>query len=207
MFIPLVDQLRCPNAHADTWLVASIDRAIDRDLITGILGCPQCLAEYPVRDGIVYFSETPRAPFEAPVENEAIRIAAALDLTDARMTAVLHGRWGAHAPVIQGMSPAALLLVNPPEGIVSGDGISIVIADTAPVAVGSMNAVALDGAANAEMISSLCAALRGGGRILGPSTMALPADLVELARDDEVWVARQDAAPASGPIPITRRAR
>jgi uncharacterized protein YbaR (Trm112 family) len=207
VFIPLVDQLRCPNAHADTWLVASIDVAVNRDIVTGTLGCPQCLAEYPIRDGIVYFAEVTRLPFRAPVEEEAMRVAAALDLTEARMTAVLQGSWGAHAPIIQGVSPAQMLLVNPPEGIVSGDGISIVVADSAPVAIGSANGVAVDASATDAMVASLQRALRGGGRMLGVAEMAVPSDLVELARDDDVWVARLDAAPSSGPIPITRRAR
>jgi uncharacterized protein YbaR (Trm112 family) len=207
VFVPLVDQLRCPNPHADTWLVAQIDRAVDRDIVTGILGCPQCLAEYPIRDGVVYFSETPRRPFAPPVEEEAVRIAAALDLTDARMIAVLCGLWAAHAPIIQGMSPAQLLLVNPPDGIVSGDGISIIVADTASVAVGSANAVAVDDTASDRMIASLRSALRSGGRMIGSVALPVPSDLTELARDDEVWVARLEAIPASSPIPISRRGR
>jgi uncharacterized protein YbaR (Trm112 family) len=207
VFIPLVDQLRCPNAHGDTWLVAQIDRAVDRDIVTGMLGCPQCLAEYPIRDGVVYFTENVRPPFLAPVEDDAMRIAAALDLTEARMIAVLHGTWGAHAPIIQGVSPAQLLLVNPPDGVVSGDGISIVVADGAPVAAGSVNAVAVDASATVEMIASLRTALRAGGRMLGPASMSVPADLAELARDEDVWVARLEATPSSSPIPITRRAR
>jgi len=65
MFIPLVDSLRCPRVHDATWLVASIDRAEERDMKEGILGCPTCLAEYPVRDGIVYFdAAAERPPFE-----------------------------------------------------------------------------------------------------------------------------------------------
>jgi hypothetical protein len=187
--------------------VASIDVAVNRDIVTGTLGCPQCLAEYPIRDGIVYFAEVTRLPFRAPVEGEAMRVAAALDLTEARMTAVLQGSWGAHAPIIQGVSPAQLLLVNPPEGIVSGDGISIVVADAAPVAVGSANGVAIDASATDAMIASLRLALRGGGRMLGVAAMAVPSDFAELARDDDVWVARLEATPSSGPIPITRRAR
>ena len=74
MFLPLVDVLRCPVAHEETWLVASIDRAEDRDIITGALGCPQCLAEYPIRDGIVHFAADVRLPeYRAPDEAGAMR--------------------------------------------------------------------------------------------------------------------------------------
>ena len=107
MFIPLVDILRCVNPHNETWLVASIERAEDRFIIDGTLGCPTCLAEYPIRDGIVYFTE--RVPSDAnvqPDEGEAMRLAAALDLTEPRMTALLQGTRGAHAQLIRGFSPA-----------------------------------------------------------------------------------------------------
>src|SRR5690242_13078603 len=107
MFVPLVDSLRCPNQHDETWLVASIERAEERDIKQGMLGCPSCYAEYPIVDGVVRFDDAGRrSPFVAPDEQEAMRIAAALDLTDPRMTALLVGDWGAHAPLIRAMSPA-----------------------------------------------------------------------------------------------------
>jgi len=209
MFIPLVDTLRCVQPHEETWLVASIDRAEDRDIIEGTLGCPKCLAEYPVRDGVVHFADTiRRPPFHPPSEESAVRLAAALDLTDPRMTAVLHGAWGAAAPLIRGLSPVQLLLVNPPEGITSGDGISIVTAKVAPIAASSVNAVAVDDGAGPEMLSSLRNILRGGGRMVGHVAMNLPAGLVEMARDDEIWVAQLEAsAVTSAPILPTRRSR
>ncbi|HEX3865557.1 MAG TPA: hypothetical protein VHV78_02355, partial [Gemmatimonadaceae bacterium] len=191
MFLPLVDVLRCINAHADTWLVASIDRAVDRDIREGTLGCPQCNAEYPIRDGVVRFSErVTRAPFVEPREADAARLAAALDLTDARMTALLYGVWGAHAQLILGLSPSQLLLVNPPEGVASGDGISILLGETAPLAQGSMQAAAVDASATSAMIASAAASLSAGGRMLGPVSTPIPSGFVELARDGEVWVAQ-----------------
>jgi len=207
MFMPLVDSLRCPRPHEDTWLVASIDRADDRDILQGTLGCPVCLAEYQVRDGIVLFNEHAARPSPGPVrEEDAVRLAAALDLTEARMTAVLHGAWGALAPIMRGLTPAQLLLVNPPDGITSGDGISIVYADAAPVAHGVIHAAAVDGSADATMIASLVASLRAGARMLGPLSVPVPPDLTELVRDDEVWVALlASSAATSAPIQLTRR--
>lgn len=209
MFIPLVDTLRCVRAHEDTWLVASIDRAEDRDIIEGTLGCPSCLAEYPIHGGVVQFdAQVSRPAYRQPSESDVVRLAAALDLVDPRMTAVLHGSWGAYAPVIRGLSPVSLLLVNPPEGIASGDGVSIVLSATAPIAAASVNAVAVDDGADGPMIASLTRALRGGGRMVAPVGMALPADLIEITRDHELWVARLDAATTvSAPILPTRRSR
>ena len=212
MFIPLVDSLRCIAGHEDTWLVASIERSEERDIRHGFLGCPICFAEYPIREGIVYFGIDPRAaiPTAMPAhvaEDDAVRLAAALGLTDPRMTAVLFGAWGAYAPVMRGFSPAQLLLVNPPSGIASGDGVSIVrTATVAPIARGSMDAVALDSPASPEMIESLVALPRGGGRIAGAIDLPVPADTSELTRDQRIWVAERSEA-ATSPLVSLRRAR
>ncbi len=210
MFIPLVDLLRCARAHDETWLVASIDEAADRDIVRGTLGCPICLAEYPIREGIVLFDDAtaPAVPPRAgPREDDAIRLAAALDLTDARMTALLHGSWGAYAPILRGLTPAQLLLLNPPQGITSGDGVSIVRSSrVAPVAPSAVAAVALDAGAEAPMVDSLVASLKPGARMLGQAQTPIPGGLTELARDEDVWVAQRDTAAApSAPVTLTRR--
>ncbi len=205
MFTPLVDILRCPNAHEDTWLVASIERSEERDIREGTLGCPVCLAEYPIRDGVVRFADIAPSPAATQRDEDAVRLAAALDLTDARMTAVLQGVWGALAPIVRGMSPAQLLLVNPPLGIASGDGVSIVHAASAPLARGSADAVAFDASASEGMIGSLVASLKGGGRMLGPAGSPLPDGVTELARDDDVWVALLAPGAVSSPVQLKRR--
>jgi uncharacterized protein YbaR (Trm112 family) len=209
MFVPLVDSLRCPNPHDETWLVASIERAEERDIKQGVLGCPSCYAEYPIVDGVVRFDDAAQRPaFIAPNERQATRIAATLDLTDPRMTALLVGDWGAHAPLIRAMSPAHLLLVNPPDGVVSGDGVSIILASAATVAASSMDAVAIDAHASNAVVARLSAALRGGRRMLGPIARPVPNFLRELARDDEVWVAElEPGAVTSAPVLPTRRSR
>jgi uncharacterized protein YbaR (Trm112 family) len=209
MFIPLVDTLRCTNPHEETWLVASIERAEERDIKEGFLGCPTCLAEYPIRDGVVYFVEwEPVLSSMPPLEEEAMRLAAALDLTEPRMTAVLQGAWGAHAQLIRGYSPSELLLLNPPARMASGDGVSIIMSDLAPFAAASMHAVAIDGTMSAEAFGSLRRAMRPAARLLAPAHLPLPDGFTELARDDEVWVARlDDTATISAPIPLARRQR
>jgi hypothetical protein len=209
VFVPLVDSLRCPNPHDETWLVASIEEADERDIKRGLLGCPSCYAEYPVVDGIVVFGcDVTRPAFVSPSEKEATRLAAALDLTDARMTAVFVGAWGAHAPLVRAMSPAHLLLLNPPQGVVSGDGVSIIVAEGSPIAAGSMDAVAIDDTASDAVVAKLRAALRGGRRMLGPVSRPVPPFLTELARDDEVWVAQlEPGAVTSAPVPLSKRSR
>jgi uncharacterized protein YbaR (Trm112 family) len=207
VFVPLVDILRCTRPHAETWLVASIDRADGRYIVDGTLGCPTCRAEYPIRNGIAFFSAPRSGTAHAqPDETTAMQVAAALDLTDARMTAVLHGSWGVHAQLIAGVSPTQLLLLNPPGDVVVGDGVSGIVSDVAPLAAGSVSAAAIDASAPTTLLESLRRSLRAGGRLLAPTALAVPDGFTELARDANVWVARLDAAfTESAPIPLTRR--
>lgn len=206
MFLPLIDRLRCLNGHEDAWLVVSIDRVEERDVLEGTLGCPVCSAEYRIRDGVVWFGDAAPGRDQAPSSAEALRLAAALDLTDARMTAILHGSWGAHASIIRGLSPVQMLLVNPPRGVTSGDGVSIVRAPVAPLAAGWADGAALDRDGDEAMLESLRASLRGGGRLLAPSDVEVPQGFTELARDVDVWVAHLDAGAVAGPpISLSRR--
>jgi len=208
VFLPLIDRLRCLNGHEDTWLVASIESADERDVRKGTLGCPICSAEYPIRDGVVLFGDVPPASDRTPSSDEALRLAAALDLTDGRMTAILHGAWGANASILRGVSPAQLLLVNPPAGVTSGDGISIVRAPVAPVAAAWADAIAVDAGAAPAMVDSLRSSLRGGGRMLAPLDLDRPPGFEEMARDGEVWVGQLDPSFVAGaPIGLRRAAR
>ncbi len=56
MHIELVDTLRCPHPHEDTWLVASVTRFDGREVVEGTLGCPACRRQFPVRGGEVDFT-------------------------------------------------------------------------------------------------------------------------------------------------------
>jgi hypothetical protein len=131
-----------------------------------------------------------------------MRIAAFLNLTEATGFAVLHGRWTVHAPIVNGLSPMHLVLLNPPGDVGRAPGITIIRAPRAvPLAHGSAHAAAIDypevddlsddadrerGAATA-----LAAVVRPGGRLLAPPAMALPPDARELVRDARAWVAER----------------
>lgn len=57
MFIELVEFLRCPSAHEETYLVLVPEEMVGRDVTRGSIGCPRCRSEYPIVDGIVEFGE------------------------------------------------------------------------------------------------------------------------------------------------------
>ncbi len=210
MFIELVELLRCPVPHEDSWLVGAATRTEFRHIVEGTLGCPVCRAQYPVRRGVADFRRTTTGvPTREimPDETEAIRLAAFLDLTDRAGVAVLLGEWSAHAPVLRGLVETPLLLVDPADGLEGEPGISVIRCDgELPLAAGSARGVVLDFGSDAR-IASAVRATRPRGRIIAPAALPLPSGAIELARDERVWVAEREAA-ASPPVALqSRRAR
>ena len=207
MFVPLVDVLRCVQPHAETWLVASIERAENRHIVEGTLGCPTCLAEYRIRRGVTFFADRPPpATQRQGNEADALRIAAALDLVDPHMTALLHGSWAAHAELVVALSGVQLIALNPERDIAGGDGVSVIVSDSVPLAHACLNGAAVDAAVSADMVQSIRRSLKVGGRLLAPVTLSVPDGFTELARDETIWVARlDDQSMISAPIPLTRR--
>jgi uncharacterized protein YbaR (Trm112 family) len=212
MFIELVDVLRCPNPHEDTWLVLAADRLDDRDVMEGTLGCPICHAELRISAGIARFDNgSPRVTASrTPDEDEALRIAALLDLTDRRGYAVLVGESAANAPLLRAVTDVQLLLIDAPADISMGRGLSGLTtsssAETFPLAAGSARGIALDATATAPLVTSALTILSPGGRLLAPASLDVPAGLTMLARDERHWVAERAAPPsASGIISIDRR--
>lgn len=217
MFIELVDQLRCVRPHEDAWLVAAPDRMAGRHIVEGVLGCPVCGARYPVRHAVADFrleaadrdtldSASGDAGDPRAGDEDAMRAAALLALADVRAPVVLAGAWGAVAPALLTLAPAAYLLVNPTAPVEARAELSALRAAGAlPLAPGAAHAVALDGAAARDqaLVAGAVRALRGGGRLVAPAWAALPADVRELARDERHWVGERDA-PASAPVALRR---
>ncbi len=201
MFIELVDALRCPVPHEESWVVAAATRMEHRHIVHGTLGCPVCSAEYPIRDGVVDFrrSATRHAVHAVAAPDEhALRLAALLDLTEAHGFAVLLGRWGAWAPALSAIVEAPLILVDPPDGMIGAPGISVLRTDgDIPLAAGAARAMAMDDV-SAGRAASAVGATRTKGRVVAPVTLALPEGVRELARDDALWVAERE--PAASPL-------
>jgi uncharacterized protein YbaR (Trm112 family) len=222
MFIELVDSLRCPHPHEDSWLVASADRMDGRDIVAGVLGCPVCRRQFAITDRVADFRESGSRVREAgkrmletgsgvrasgAVADQAMRLAAFLNLVDGRGYAVLCGEWMPCASALRTLSDTHLLLVNPPPGAVVGDGTSgVAIDDVLPLATASACGIALDESAIPVLVAAALRIVRSKGRIVAPVSIALPEGVIELARDGKVWVGER-RAPPSGVVGITRPRR
>lgn len=217
MYIDIVESLRCPNAHDQSALVGVFATVDGRDVVEGVLGCPVCRAEYPIHEGVAWFggvTATRVGPAAPASEEEAMRIAAFLNLTEANGFAVLHGRWAVHAPIVSGFSPTHLVLIDPAGDVARAPGITILRGSlVVRLAAGSAHAAAIDYPGSddrgpeadraRELASALVEAVRPGGRLMAPIAMPIQADTRDLVRDERVWVAEREVQARV--IPLTRR--
>jgi hypothetical protein len=193
--------------HEDSWLVARADELVDRHIVTGELGCPICFARYPVRDGVVDFSEGTSHPSAGATHPEmAVRAAALLGLTEPGGIVVLAGEWtDAAGEILELTENIQLLALDYSRELRSGGALSLVlIADTLPLAAASVRGIALDAAhATPSLLAGAARALAPEGRLIAPAHALVPASLRELARDDAHWVAVASTAPTvSAPVSI-----
>ncbi len=203
MLIELVDDLRCPRPHEETWLVASADRTEGRHIIQGTLGCPICRAEYPIREGVVWFTEAgsagaTRAESSAPRDPElAMRLAAFLDLSEGQGFGLLAGSWGSLAPLLRDVVPTHLVAMNPTTLVRAGAGISVLqTSDRIPLADATCRGVALDAAhVDPAYLRDAVRVLRPRGRLVAPTSTPTPPGTTALAHDATLWVAERAAGP------------
>lgn len=97
MHIELTEMLRCPEPHAEAFLVMSTGEMTGRMVRSGVLGCPVCSREYPIVKGVVCFSggeATPPRDLKAP-DSETLQ--ALLDLSGPGGYVVLLGAAARHA--------------------------------------------------------------------------------------------------------------
>ncbi|HEX6967103.1 MAG TPA: hypothetical protein VF166_15040 [Gemmatimonadaceae bacterium] len=179
----------------------------DRDIVHGTLGCHICGAEYPIVDGIADFTLGHAAPSVVAAHGSiaqftndelALRAAALLDLAEPGGFAVLAGTWGACAPALAALTPRVhLLVLDPPDGIPSGAGISLArVHDAVPVRPLACRGIVLDEAhASAPLVATAIEAIRPGGRLVAPAPLPLPAGFTELARDEHQWVGVKASPP------------
>ncbi|MEN9591792.1 MAG: hypothetical protein RJA21_244 [Gemmatimonadota bacterium] len=206
----LLDALRCPGTHEESWLVAMVLEASGSSLLVAELACPVCGAEFRIVNGIAHFAgSTPVAPPAWPSElysrDMALRLAALLGVAESQLPVALVGRYTAASGALTSLVSAPQLLIN--GSVIPGPGVScLVVADRLPLGVESLAAIAVDAAhATATFLDSATRALRLGGRLVAPADAPVPAGMRELARDTTEWVA-ETTTRASGLVELRRRA-
>jgi uncharacterized protein YbaR (Trm112 family) len=207
MLVDLLDRLRCPVPHDDSWLVATALVTRRRHIVEGSLGCPVCGAEYPIRDGAVWFGREEFPPADVPAEavrtDEAMRLAALLSLSE-RGVFLLGGAWGALADELATLMPLQLLLASPP-AVAEGWSVVRGTADSMPFTAGSLTGIAID-RASGPLAEAAARTLISRGRLVAPADTPVPAPIVVIARDERHWVGERPASPVVSALVNPRRA-
>ena len=199
MHLDVIPTLRCPRQHEESGLVLVADDTRGRHVRSGLLGCPVCEAEYPIREGVAYFADpVPRVVHRR--NDEVVRTAAMLGLTEPGGVILLGGSWASVADAISEIADALVLVANPPAPASYGQGVSALsFAERLPIAARALRAAAID-----EPVEGIAAIVRAKGRLV--ATHAVPAvpGVVEIARDADYWVGEVSASPPPpvGPTPL-----
>jgi hypothetical protein len=196
MLLALTDHLRCTADHAETWLVARADVVEDGRMVEGILGCPICHIERPVRNGVVHWSGTVVAPGTTAARDahpdRVMRVGAMLSFGDSLIPFVLCGNEATVVNGLIGLAEAPIVLLDPPDDSAVRFASIVRGAPAIPFGAGVVRGIAVDDAHSGVAFLASCAkALGEGGRLLAPAATPIPTGIHELARDAEQWVGKK----------------
>ena len=92
MYLVLTDALSCPRCGPEHGLIVLSDRMVDRRIIEGRLGCPNCHSTYPVKRGVADLRTDPtEIAAGAPPPLDAMELAALVGITGGPGFALLVG--------------------------------------------------------------------------------------------------------------------
>jgi uncharacterized protein YbaR (Trm112 family) len=204
MHLDVIPTLRCPREHEESGLVLVADDTRGRHVVAGVLGCPVCEAEYPIRAGVAYFAN-PLASPSAGRTVEVVRAAAMLGLTEPGGVIMLAGQWASAADAISEIADALVLVVDPPTIADHAERVSILfVGEHLPIAAHALRAAAID-----TPTGGIAAVIGAKGRLVATAAVAVPPGVDEIARDADYWVGEVSASqrPPAGltPLRIVRR--
>jgi uncharacterized protein YbaR (Trm112 family) len=195
VFIELTEILRCPRDHPESYMVASPIAMDGRRIVRGVVGCPECKAEFPIVDGIAYFQVRGTARNEPAArppagDYDASALAAFLNLSGPGGYAVLVGTVARFAPAIVQVLPGIhFVAVNPPRGVEPSAALSILISPSLPFKSAAVRAVALGADhAGAAWLAEGARIVLPGLRLAVEDERASPEGISELARGAGLFV-------------------
>jgi uncharacterized protein YbaR (Trm112 family) len=202
VYIELIDLLRCPREHEESWLVAAFNKMQDRFVIEGRLGCPVCSATYPIAGGVADLRDSNEisevTKHETKIEDEteaAVRIAAMLGLTRAGSVAVLEGLDAKLASTVSAIGEAKVISLNSAGHAEEAENVAEVRGGSRlPLASASVDGFML-GSTSSRDEKDIARVLKTGGRLVVPVDTQLVGSFRELARDESYIVAE-----STGPL-------
>lgn len=206
MRVEIIELLRCPVLHESSALVTVAHAREGDRLLEATLGCPICGEEYALKDGVVFLA--PDADDTALSGRvDAMRTAALLGLSEPGMRVALCGSFGTVAEEIEQATGAVCISLNTSRTVRRASAADHVVLGrraVLPFSDASLAGLAVD-EANVDLLADAARVVRAGGRVLAPAHAPLSSGLMELARDEEAWLAVV-VNVASRPVGLTRGA-
>ena len=175
MYLPLTDRLTCPRCGPPFGLILLADRVVERRVINGTLGCPNCRDRFPVREGFGDLRAPPRGELLAlathPSDDpeRALRVAALLGIVEGPATVLLAGPVVALAAALAARVPQlevvalGVALAGEPER----PGVSRLVARPGlPFHTGSLRGAVLDGDEAAPLLEEAARVLAPASRLV-----------------------------------------
>jgi len=195
VFIELTEILKCPRDHAEGYVVATPIAMDGRRIVRGVVGCPECRAEFPVLDGVVYFGAPDAAPGAgAGPDYDAAGLAAFLDLGGPGGYAALVGRAARLGAAVTGLVPGVhFVAVDPPAGVAPGPTLSVLRGPRVlPFKSAMLRAVAVGAdRTGPAWLGEAVRVLLPGRRLVVEDERAEPAGVTTLARGGGLLVAER----------------
>jgi uncharacterized protein YbaR (Trm112 family) len=197
--LALVEHLVCPEPHEPTPLVVRVDETNAGDVRRAAIGCPVCRGSWTIDNGVVRLGVA--ATLEENPSPDQLAVAALLDLHEPGI--VLSD--GLDAGVASGLNAAFGATVIAFDATVAPAGVTVIEgARRAPIAAEiARGAVLLRPDRHPEFVASVATALVAGGRMLAAASIAVPAGVREIARDDQRWLGER--VVVSAPVSLRRR--
>jgi uncharacterized protein YbaR (Trm112 family) len=212
VLLELTEILRCPRDHEESFVVCVAHRTEGRQVTSGVVGCPVCLAEFPIRDGELDLTERTDAPPHRRADHEdtgsgvgiaagaagqqggaltAEALTAFLDLRGPGGYLVLAGGAARLAPALVALLPDVHhVVVNAPADAARSPDCSYVSCPgRIPVRAAQVRAVVLGAdCAGAPWAAEAARVLLRGLRVVIEDERASPDGISELARGAGVFV-------------------
>ena len=202
MFIELAELIRCPGPHDETVCVLAPDIMDGRRVVSGMLGCPECKAEYHIAEGIVGFGEDPLLGGGSRSDDLTVEELPQVDHIQALLALSSPGGYvaliGSAVRLADGLAELAgeirFIGVNPPPGLQEAEYLSLLRSPVRiPLTDSCVRGVVLgkEYLRNRWMIEG-GRILKSAGRLVAVSDLPSAPGVKQLAASDGLWVGEKE---------------
>lgn len=191
MFIEVADFLKCPHDHDFQPCVVVPDKMEDRNVVSGVIGCPVCNSEFPIRCGRGIFGEAEL--LESPGTVDASVLLAVLGLSSPGGYLALVGSVVDCWHDLAGAAEVHVIGINAPAGLDEAEGLSLL--DTAaeiPLKSSCVRGVVLSsGQTSKRWFDEATRIVLPGQRVVAVSESVPENNLEQIALGHGMWVGKK----------------